>query len=71
MPNYPDAATLSRAAEAATAAAGCDPANAAVHRAVAGLLTQWVAAIPHLRLGGFYPGISWLEDLTRVYLGPL
>ena len=68
MPNYPDAATLARAAEAATAAAAQDTANAAVHRAVAGLLTQWVAASPHLRLGGFYPGLAWLGDLTRAYL---
>ena len=69
--SLPDAPTLGRAARAATAAAERDTANAALHHAVAVLLNQWAVASPYLHLGGLYPGIGALGDLTRAYLGPL
>jgi len=71
FPPFPTADDLTEARDRATAAADGaeDLALAQLHQGCAALLTSWIHAAPHIKLGGFYPGIGAVNEIARSYLG--
>jgi len=70
MTNVPDRQLLARAANRAKVEAdrADDQLTADIHRACSGLLEEWVECIPHLRLGGLYPGLHGVSKIAATYV---